>query len=397
MKILFACHRFPFPPKRGGKIRPFNIISHLSESGHSVTVGSLVRSAEEEAEGEGLRQHCDKVLVGRISSPAATAKMIARLPTIVPSSMGYFHSGDLHRAVEQELRSATYDLVFVHCSSAAQYVRSANGVASILDFGDMDSQKWFDYSANRRFPLSCGYWLEATKLLREEKRLAARFDIATCTTRAELETLEGYGAAQRTAWFPNGVDTEFFSPTERPYDPDLLVFIGRMDYFPNQQAMLFFCDEVLPRIQARRAGTRLKIVGAEPSQEIVHLGRLPGVEVTGTVPDVRDHVTDAAITVAPLKIARGTQNKILESMAMGVPVVCSDVASGGVDAEPGNHLEVASTVDDYVETLLRILGAPEERARLAREGRDRVLDRHNWRSSMRKLDSIIASVAPAGG
>lgn len=391
MKILFVCHRFPYPPKRGGKIRPFNIISHLTNTGHRVTVGSLVRSEDEEREGQGLRDHCEKIIAGKIGQTSAITHMLARLPTTIPSSMGYFYSRSLHRAIEEELSRSRYDLFFVHCSSAAQYARYASGITSILDFGDMDSQKWFDYSSYRNFPLSIGYWLEAFKLEREEKRLAKRFDVSTCTTQSELRTLQRFGTAKSTDWFPNGVDAEYFSPADEPYDPDLLVFVGRMDYFPNQQAMLYFCDEVLPRLRARRPGTRLKIVGAEPSKEILRLRERPGIEVTGTVPDVRNHVRSAAVSVAPLQIARGTQNKILESMAMGIPVVCSKEAAGGVDVECGTHLEAVSSTDVYVETILRLLENPASRNRLARDGRERILLRHNWKSSMRKLDGIIAS------
>ena len=393
MNVLFVCHRFPYPPIRGGKIRPFNIIRHLSEGGHRVTVGSLVRSDEEASQGVGLKDHCDRFFMGRIKEPFAVANMVTRLPTTIPSSMGYFYSRQLHRQIEQELAHNEYDLIFVHCSSAAQYVRYANGnIPSILDFGDMDSQKWFAYRTFRPFPLSVGYWLEASKLMREEKRLAKRFDLCTCTTQLEHQTLREYGVAKATDWFPNGVDSEFFSPSDTPYDPHLLVFVGRMDYYPNQQAMLYFCDHVLPRIRAARPDTRLKIVGAEPSAEIRRLGDRSGVEVTGTVPDVRLHVRAAAVSVAPLKIARGTQNKILESMAMGIPVVCSAEASGGVDAEAGEHLLTASSADRYVELILKILDDPAERSRLSRAGRERVLDRHSWRSSMLKLDQIIGTL-----
>ena len=269
MKILFVCHRLPFPPKRGGKIRPFNIIRHLTESGHSVTVGSLARSEEELEEGQPLSEYCDKLIVGQINAAAAVARMVARLAN---DSCRRAWATSIRAACtarfREELQQNRYDLVFVHCSSVAQYVSSANGVPSILDFGDMDSQKWLDYSSYRRFPLSMGYWLEGTKLCREEKRLARRFDLSTCTTQAELETLRGFDAARQTDWFPNGVDAEFFSPTDEPYDPDQICFIGRMDYYPNQQAMLNFCNSVLPLIQVRRPATKLTIVGAEPSVEI---------------------------------------------------------------------------------------------------------------------------------
>jgi len=392
MKILFVCHRLPYPPKRGGKIRPFNIIRHLTESGHNVTVGSLARSEEELAEGQPLRGYCDKLYVGQISSAAAVANMVGRLPTSVPSSMGYFYSASLHREIREELQRNDYDLTFVHCSSAAQYVRSAKGIPSILDFGDMDSQKWLDYSTYRRFPLSIGYRLEGTKLCREEKRLARKFDVSTCTTKAELETLRGFKAARQTDWFPNGVDSDYFSPTDEPYDPDQICFIGRMDYYPNQQAMLYFCNDVLPLIQARRPATKLVIIGAEPSAEIRDLEKNPGVSVTGTVPDVRDHVRASALSVAPLAIARGTQNKILESMAMGVPVVCSKIAAGGVDAVPGQYLLVGKSPDQYTDNIIRLLESADERRELSIAARQRVLSSHSWPASMTKLDTIIGAV-----
>ncbi len=395
MKILFVCHRLPFPPKRGGKIRPFNIIRHLTESGHQVTVGSLARSNAEMTDGLPLRDYCDKLLVAQISPAAAVARMIVRLPTTVPSSMGYFYSRSLRRQLRRELEQSDYDLIFVHCSSVAQYVLAGTGVPSILDFGDMDSQKWLDYSTYRRFPLSLGYRIEGTKLCREEKRLARMFSLSTCTTRAELETLRGFDAAPQSDWFPNGVDAEFFSPTDEPYDPDRICFIGRMDYYPNQQAMLNFCDDVFPRILERRPGAKLVIVGAEPSSKILSLMKRPGITVTGTVPDVRDYVRRSALSIAPLAIARGTQNKILESMAMGVPVVCSEIAAGGVDAVAEEHILTADGPSRLSEQVFRVLESADERSRLSTAARDRVVRRHNWSSSMKKLDQIIGRVTDA--
>jgi sugar transferase (PEP-CTERM/EpsH1 system associated) len=192
-----------------------------------------------------------------------------------------------------------------------------------------------------------------------------------------------------TDWFPNGVDSGFFAPAAEPYDPDTIVFIGRMDYYPNQQCMFHFCAEVLPLLRAQRPSLQLQIVGADPSPAVRRLGQLPGVTVTGSVPDVRPYATRAALTVAPLRIARGTQNKILEAMAMGVPVVTTHVAAGGVDAVPGEHLLTADTPEQACAAILSVLNDPAERARLARAGRERVLSHHAWPSSMRRLDGII--------
>ncbi len=388
MRILYVCHRFPFPPARGGKIRPFNMIRHLSEN-HEVVVASLARSPEEAEAGRGIAPHCADFMMGAVSAPTAWARMILRLPTPGPSSMGYFYSPDLARQIDARLQAERFDLIFVHCSSVAPYVSKVRGVPKILDFGDMDSQKWLIYRHFKPFPLSLGYWLEGSKMEAAEKALARQFDLCTCTTKAELETLRSFGVPTPTDWFPNGVDQDFFAPTEEPYDPDAVSFVGRMDYFPNQQAMRFFCDEVFPLIRRARPTASLSIIGAEPSPEMKRLGEREGVTVTGTVPDVRDYVRRSAVNVAPLTIARGTQNKILECMAMGVPVVTSPEAAGGVDAVAGEHLLVATAPQDYADKLLKLMGDPQARNSLGQAGRARVASHHSWANSMIRLDGII--------
>lgn len=388
MNILYICHRFPFPPKRGGKIRPFNMIRHLSQS-HRVTVCSLARSEAEAEEGKGIAPYCERFEMAVLNNPMQNLRMVARLPTLEPSSMGYFYSPELARKIQRLLAEQSFDLIFVHCSSVAQYVAQVKGIPKILDFGDMDSQKWLEYSHYKPFPLSWGYWLEGTKLEREEKRLAQCFDLCTATTRAEWETLESYGTFVASDWFPNGVDAEYFKPDGGDYDPDTLSFIGRMDYYPNQECMFDFCANTLPLLRAARPNIKLLIVGAEPSPKVKALEQLPGVTVTGSVPDVRPYVLRSALMVAPLNIARGTQNKILEAMAMGVPVVSSQVAAGGVDAVADEHFLVASKPEEYARAILRILEDPNERARLARSGRGRMLSAHYWPNSMQRLDGII--------
>lgn len=388
MRILFVCHRFPFPPARGGKIRPFNIIKHLSRE-HEVVVASLARSSQEAEAGRGLSKHCSDFIMAEVSAPAAWARMFARLPTPQPSSMGYFYSPDLARRIQERLAREHFDLIFVHCSSVAPYVADVTSLPKILDFGDMDSQKWLEYRRFKPFPLSLGYWLEGRKMEAAEKNLARKFDLCTCTTKAELTTLRDFRAPTATDWFPNGVDAGFFAPSPATYDADAISFVGRMDYFPNQQAMLFFSNEVFPQIRKERPAATLAIIGAEPSAEIRALAARDGITVTGTVPDVRDHVRRSAVSVAPLAIARGTQNKIIECMAMGVPVVTSPEAAGGVDAVAGEHLLVAHSPDDYADKLLTLMTNREARHQLAVAGRARVESHHSWANSMVKLDGII--------
>jgi sugar transferase (PEP-CTERM/EpsH1 system associated) len=388
MKVLFVCHRFPYPPSRGGKIRPFHVIRHLSGR-HEVTVASLARSAEELEAGAGLTQHCTRVIAETVSAPAALARMVARLPTRVPSSMGYFYSPALARRIRREAAATRFDLIFAHCAFVAPYVSDVPAPTKILDFGDMDSQKWLAYAGARALPLAAGYYVDGVKLRRAEAQLARRFDLCTCTTRAEFAVLEGYGVGVRLGWFPNGVDAEYFRPAGVPYRPDSICFVGRMDYYPNQQCVLAFCRDVLPLVRMRRPGATFAIVGAAPPRAVRNLGRLPGVTVTGSVDDVRPHLWAAAVSVAPLTIARGTQNKILEAMAMGLPTVASVEAAKGVDAEPGRHLLTASTPREYAEAVVRVLEDACERRRLSEAARARALSHHSWNHSMRVLDGLI--------
>jgi hypothetical protein len=389
MKVLALCHRFPYPPTSGATVRAFHIIRHLSAAGHEVTVASLAHSAAEAQAGRGIAPYCQQYEMARVRYPVQLARMLLRLPTATPSTMGYFYSARLARRVRALVARERFDLIYVHCSSVAQYVADVRSAPKILDFLDMDSQKWLDYARFKPQPLAAGYWLEGKKLEREEKRLARKFDLCTTITRGEWDTLESYGTGVPSDWFPNGVDTDYFSPGREPYDADTVCFVGRMDYYPNAECMIGFCADALPRIRARRPNARLLIVGADPGKAVRDLGALPGVTVTGSVPDVRPYLRRCAAMVAPLNIARGTQNKILEAMAAGVPVVASRMAARGVDALPGEHLLAADTPAGYADAVLRLLEQPAERARLSAAGRERVLSHQTWERSMQRFDEIV--------
>lgn len=389
MKVLFVCHRFPYPPNEGGKIRAFNMIRHLQRSGHQVTVASPVRTREELQQGIGLAEYCAGYVTHEISAAGAALRMGLYLAAQTPSSFGYFYSHRLQKDINSLIARHEFDLIVVHCSSAAQYVEHVRGIPMLLDFCDMDSQKWLAYAKFKSFPGSLGYHLEGRKLQRRETRQANMFDICTCATPFEWQTLQGLTGAVSGGWFPNGVDADYFAASDDASVHEEICFVGRMDYYPNEQAVIGFCREVLPLVRAQRPHVKFIIVGAKPSARVTALGTHDGVEVTGTVPDVRPYVRRAALTVAPLQIARGTQNKILESMAMTTPVVASAQAAGGVDARSGDGLLIANDPAGYRDAVLSILEDAELRQRLGASGRQRVLTNHSWRHAMEKLDALI--------
>jgi sugar transferase (PEP-CTERM/EpsH1 system associated) len=392
MKILFVCHRLPFPPNRGGKIRPFNMIQHLSRK-HEVIVASLAETEQELRDGAGLEKHCVEVIAELLPKPVRWRQACTALFTKEPSSVAYFRSSALHRRVQQKLREQKFDCVIVHCAFVAQYVLGWEGGLRWLDYGDLDSGKWAEYGEHRAFPLSLGYHLEAKKLRKYETKLAGLFHQCTVTTQGELDMYASLGASTPCRVIPNGVDASYFSrPVQEPVNSRIIAFLGRMDYYPNIDGILYFAQDILPIIKKAIPDVQLRVIGSNPSQRIRDLAHVGGVTVTGHVPDVRPYLADAAVAIAPLRLARGTQNKILESMAMGIPVVATPQAAKGIHAVPGKHLLVAGSPDDFAKRVIDALQGLELRKSLSEAAREQVERMHHWPSSMKILDEILEDV-----
>jgi sugar transferase (PEP-CTERM/EpsH1 system associated) len=392
VRILFISHRFPYPPTFGSKVRAFNVIRHLGRE-HEVTLLSLVRSEEELQQAAGVAPFCHEHRAIRVHGMVQAAKVLATLPTTISASEAFFHSTALQREVNRQLAKRSFDFIFAHCSAVGRTVEHVRDLPKLIDFCDVDSRKWLDYVPHKPWPVSLAYRRESSLMAAAERRLATRFDQVTVATRGEVRTLAGLGIHERVDWFANGVDAEYFAPATEPFDATLISFIGRMDYFPNEQCMVEFCANTWPQLSRDRPALRLQIVGAAPTARVRALARIEGVTVTGEVADVRPYVRRSALTIAPLAIARGTQNKILESMAMGVPVVASRIAADGVDAVAGQHLLVADSPEEMRSAILRLTQDSAERARLGQAGRARVLSHHAWAAAMKRLDRIVEATA----
>ena len=395
MRCLYLAHRAPFPPAGGAKVRAFHSIKYLHEAGHEVIVATLVRNELEAQEIEGLSEFCHDTVVERTDESVQTLRMVGNLLTPTPSTMGYFHSPALHRRVRELHAAAPFDLVICHSSSVAPYALPLKGARKILDFVDMDSQKWLLYSRIKRFPLSLGYWLEGQKLARAEARLADHFDLSLVVTQGELDVLQRLAPGARSDYVSNGVDLTGFEPSQVPYDPNLISFVGRFDYFPNEQAAVWFAEEVLGQVTAQFPDMTLQIVGAEPSGPVRALVNNPNVVVTGTVASVAPFVTRSLATVAPLHIARGVQNKVLESMAMGVPALISPEVAKGVEARDGDEILVCETAQDYVTAISSLINDTATRDRLAIAGRARAEHDMGWSNAMDWLGERISELMEA--
>jgi len=391
LRVLYLTHRLPYPPSGGARVRAFHSLRHLAAR-NSVTVAAPVRDADEAVAAEALAGLGHRVLTAPLGRGRALTQAAWRAGTARPASTGYFHAPGLVRQVRALLRREAVDLIVVHCSAVGDYVADIAGIAKVLDFVDMDSCKWRDYSRVTGPPHRLVHAWEARTLRRAEARLARSFDLSLVATRAEAESLAEIAGPVPHAVVRNGVDLDYFHPGGGAPEPERLCFLGRMDYFPNVQAMVDFCREVLPRVQAVRPGARLSIVGAAPTPAVRALARLPGVEVTGSVADVRPHVWRSAVSVAPLKLARGTQNKVLEAMALGVPVVASGLAARGIEATPGTHLLRADGPAETAAAILDLLDDGAARARMARAARAHLKIRYAWSSALADLDTALLRV-----
>lgn len=369
------------------------MIRHLSQS-HEVTVASIAHTQEELSAGQPLRDYCTEVIAEVVPNSTRWRNAVLALPTSEPSSAAYFRSQQLARRIEAAWKQTRYDGVIVHCAFAAQYALPLRGGFRIMDYGDLDSAKWSDYAGHRGFPLSAGYAIESGKLCRFEKRVAESSTQITFTTRGESEAFQKLGLNKPTAVIPNGVDTSYFHRSGRPpAESKTIAFLGRMDYFPNVDGIVWFTQEILPRIRESVPEAELRIVGSNPVSAVQALRKIPGVKVTGYVEDVRPHLADAAMAIAPLRLARGTQNKVLECMAMGIPVVATPGAAAGIQASPGVHLFVGNDPAEFAQRSVELLDSPETRWQIGEAGREQAQSAHQWPKSMEILDAVLAQAA----
>lgn len=397
--ILFLAHRIPYPPDRGDKIRSFNIVKRLAEIA-PVHVATFADDAADAAHEAGLRGALGGRLAGIRVEPRRRSKamsLAAGLATGRSASLAAFSSAGMRRHIDALLARGHINGVFAFSGQMGQYVADKLGLRFVMDFVDVDSAKFESYAADAAAPLSWLYRREAATLAREERYFARRADISLFVTEAEatlFRTRSGLDACQVRA-LGNGVDLAYFDPEasfvarERVPGAPLLVFSGQMDYAPNVSAVTHFARETLPRIRAPIPGMRFAIVGRNPAPAVRALDGVDGVDVIGAVPDMRPWLAAADVVVAPLQIARGVQNKVLEAMAMGRPVVASPAAFEGIDALPGRDLLVAEA-DESITAVLSLLNDHSLADTVGRAARARMCERYAWDRQLAALPELMA-------
>jgi polysaccharide biosynthesis protein PslH len=390
VKILFLCHRIPYPPDKGDKIRAFHELRAMAER-HEVHLFTLADRPEDMACQEPLRQYCKSVTVALINPAAARLRALPYLFTQTALTLPYFHSAELAAAVGSSLRSRAYDRIFVYCSSMAQYLKGATDIPTVIDLVDVDSDKWSQYAGFSRFPFSAIYRREGRALQRYEREIASRSSSVVVTTEREAQLMRQITTSTAVHVVPNGVDTNYFDPAAvmRERAVPTVIFTGDMSYFPNQEAVRFFAREVLPLIRRSIEGARFLIVGRNPGKRVMELQKIHGVEVTGFVPDVRTYLAKAHVAVAPFTIAAGIQNKILEAMAFGLPVVATSRTRRGLSPEVADLVATGDSAQELCAETVAFLKDHQLAASRGAEGRQRVKAVYRWEASLHHLLQLV--------
>ena len=395
MRVLYLCHRIPYPPNKGDKIRAFHQLRAIAAR-HEVDVFTLADDARDLAFREPLSAYCHQLTVARVHPKLARLRALPFLLTRQPLTVPYFHSAELQAGVTRAIRECSYDRIFVYSSAMAQYVDWAGGkIPVLMDFVDVDSDKWTQYATFTRFPFSAIYRREGKCLEAYERRACARSACVILTTAREAELLLRIAPGTRVHVVSNGVDTAYFDPeavAPRRTAPTV-IFTGDMSYFPNQEAVTYFAREVLPSIQRSIPEARFLIVGRDPSREVLELGKTRGVEVTGFVPDVRTYLAQAHVAVAPFSIAAGIQNKILEAMAYGLPVVATARTAQGLSPAVADLVDTADTAEEMAAKVVRLLQDVRFAQRKGTEGRHRVAAEYRWEQSLDRLLQLLENPA----
>jgi sugar transferase (PEP-CTERM/EpsH1 system associated) len=397
--LLYLVHRMPYPPDKGDKLRSYHLLQHL-KARHRVFLGTFVDDPADMVHLPALRELCADVHVQPLQPARAKLASLAGLLTGRAQTLHYYASTALGRWVAQTLQRERIAAAVVFSSSMAPYAMAHPTLPMLLDMVDVDSAKWTDYAPHHRWPLSWLYRREGRELLRFERAAVAASRRSFLATDKEVHLLEGLApdCAGRVEAMGNGVDTDYFhaeASRASPFEPDEvpLVFTGAMDYWPNIDAVTWFAREVLPALRQRRPRLRLHVVGRSPAPAVKALADRPGtgVVVTGTVPDVRPWLQHAAVVVAPLRLARGVQNKVLEAMAMARPVVAATACAEALGAEDGRELLAAADPADYQRCIEALLTTPDRAAAIGNAGRQRVERLHTWPAQLAVIDRHLPS------
>ena len=392
--LLFLSQRLPYPPNKGDKLRSFAVLRHLAER-WDIHLGCFIDDPEDWRHLQTVKSWCADLRCVGLDKRWATWRGLRGLATGTSLSEPYFHDASLDRWVDTVLREVQPKVAFLYSSVMGQYVSKRPSLRVVMDFVDVDSDKWRQYGQAQAWPMSWVYARESRRLLAFDRAVAARADAAVFVSPAEADLFRRMApeVTHKVHAISNGIDLDYFTADPArpdPFPPGCrpIVFTGAMDYWPNIDAVIWFADTMLPAIRARIPQALFAVVGGNPPSAVIRLAARPGIIVTGRVPDIRPYLNHAHAVVAPLRVARGIQNKVLEGMAMGKLVITTGQGLEGIDAVPGRDLMVAETPQAFIEATIRAL-TDGTLAPMGAAARRRAVDGYAWADKLAAFGHLL--------
>lgn len=399
-KILYVASRVPFPPNKGEKIRTFRCLDHLAAS-HDVYCAFFTDGPEDNAHIESLRQWCvDVAAIPRPPRPKG-------LDILDLLSRGYSVSMFAHRSealsgvIRRWRQRIDFDVAVAFSAFMGPYALAAGAGRTVLDLCDCDSEKWRDYAANSIWPLSSFWRMEADALKEVERSLASQFDAAIVINERERRVLGDLGNLSTISVLPNGVDRPRWQPPSPSAIGPVVTFIGALDYRPNIDGVKWFASKVWPRIHQANRDALFLIAGHRPTSAVKRLGEVPGVRMLGAFESLDELLSKSRVIVAPLRVARGMQNKVLEAMAWRRPVVATRAVSAGLCDAHGERLISTDSPIQMSDSVIALLNDGKRADAIADRGLRYVSAFHRWPEHLATFERIILNLgrhaAPAFG
>ena len=389
MRVLFLTHRLPYAPNRGDRLRAYHILQWLRDRA-SVELVSLVHDDEEAAHVEEVRAFVARVTALRVRAFRNHLRAIATLATDTPLTHALLDASGIESTLNEIVAARRPDVVFAYGSGMGRLALAPplSGLPLVLDLVDVDSRKWQDLSVSSRWPLSWIYSREARTLGAFEARAAATAVVTLVVNEREAEIARKLAPRANVQVIANGVELERLRPVSAASDRPRVVFCGVMNYAPNEQGMRWFINRAWPIIKRHRPDATLTVVGADPSRSFEALcAGDQAIELTGRVPDVRPWLWESAVGIAPLQVARGVQNKALEAIAAGLPIVITPAVAAGLPGEAAPAVAVASLPEEFAEHVVALLSmSPEARRSRAALAN---LDALHWGNTLSPLGKLL--------
>lgn len=391
MNILFVANRFPYPPFRGDKLKIYNLARQLSKR-HNLYLITFIQDKNEYRYIDDLKEYFNEIEVVYLPKYQSAINCLTNVFSSEPLQVHYFRSGLFEDLLNDFIVSHEIDVIHTQHLRMSQYTSSIRNIPTILDLPDAYSLYWKRRSMlngsylTRKFGMS-----EHRKVLKYESIIKC-FDMTLVCSDEDKILLENDHNYDGLRILPNGIDTSTFNSDYHDYSIDnRLIFTGNMDYFPNTDAAIYFSNEIFPEILRKYPAVKFYIVGQNPPKKVLEL-QSENIIVTGFVQSIADEYRSSSIAVSPVRVGAGTLNKVLEPMAMGLPVVSSQIGFEGIGAVHGKEIILANDKIEFAESVIELLYDKNYRQQIGEGGKNLVTQNFSWEKVSGQLENYIYQV-----